>query len=89
VASGAPGAIALVRAGRHSVRLASGYENLATRRPMRPRDASGQRAKTFVATVVLQLADDGTLALDDTVERWLPGLVIRAVSKSEPRGAAR
>nr|BFE77775.1 hypothetical protein GCM10020093_003760 [Planobispora longispora] len=31
--------------------------------------------KTFVATVVLQLAEEGTLSLDDTVERWLPGVV--------------
>ncbi|GAA2699269.1 hypothetical protein GCM10010412_095650 [Nonomuraea recticatena] len=31
--------------------------------------------KTFVATVVLQLVGEGRLALDDTVERWLPGLV--------------
>src|SRR4051794_21338800 len=56
VSSGAPGAIALVHDGRHSVRLASGYENLATRRPMGPRDRFrvGSVTKTFVATVVLQ-----------------------------------
>src|SRR4051794_14141056 len=77
VSSGAPGAIALVRGGRRSVRLVSGYENLATRRPMRPGDRFriGSVTKTFVATVVLQLAGEGTLALDDTVERWLPGPV--------------
>src|SRR3954468_6637644 len=77
VSSGAPGAIALVRDGRRSLRLVSGYENLATRRPMRPRDRFrvGSVTKTFVATVVLQLAGEGRLALEDTVERWLPGLV--------------
>jgi D-alanyl-D-alanine carboxypeptidase len=31
--------------------------------------------KTFVATVVLELAGEGALSLDDTVERWVPGLV--------------
>lgn len=31
--------------------------------------------KTFVSTVVLQLVGEGRLSLDDTVERWLPGLV--------------
>ncbi|AKG46826.1 beta-lactamase [Streptomyces xiamenensis] len=31
--------------------------------------------KALVATVVLQLVDEGELALDDTVDRWLPGLV--------------
>ncbi|MFF2021439.1 serine hydrolase domain-containing protein [Streptomyces sp. NPDC058171] len=31
--------------------------------------------KTFVATVLLQQEAEGKLDLDDTVERWLPGLV--------------
>lgn len=31
--------------------------------------------KTFVATVALQLVDEGKLSLDDTVEKWLPGLI--------------
>ncbi|MBG0822495.1 beta-lactamase family protein [Planomonospora sp. ID91781] len=31
--------------------------------------------KMFVATVMLQLAGEGRLSLDDTVERWLPGVV--------------
>ncbi|PTH83679.1 peptidase [Streptomyces sp. A244] len=31
--------------------------------------------KTFVATVLLQLEAEGRLDLDDTVERWLPGVV--------------
>ncbi|WP_380280183.1 serine hydrolase domain-containing protein [Kitasatospora purpeofusca] len=31
--------------------------------------------KSFVATVVLQLVGDGRLSLDDSVERWLPGVV--------------
>lgn len=35
----------------------------------------GSITKTFVATVVLQLVDEGRLALSDPVERHLPGLV--------------
>ncbi|GAA2208707.1 serine hydrolase domain-containing protein [Nonomuraea monospora] len=35
----------------------------------------GSVTKTFVATVVLQLVDEGELALDDPIERHLPGLV--------------
>ncbi len=31
--------------------------------------------KTYVATLVLQLAEEGVLSLDDTVEQWLPGTV--------------
>jgi D-alanyl-D-alanine carboxypeptidase len=32
-------------------------------------------SKTFVATIVLELAHEGVLSLDDTLARWLPGLV--------------
>jgi D-alanyl-D-alanine carboxypeptidase len=35
----------------------------------------GSITKSFVATVVLQLVGERKLALDDTVERWLPGVV--------------
>ncbi len=31
--------------------------------------------KTFVAIVALQLVEEGVLALDDTVDEWLPGVV--------------
>lgn len=76
-ATGAPGAIAFVRDGDQTLRLTSGYGNLETKEPMRPTDRFriGSVTKTFVATVALQLAGEGTLALDDTIERWLPGLV--------------
>ncbi|WP_040808286.1 serine hydrolase domain-containing protein [Nocardia concava] len=32
-------------------------------------------SKTLVATVILQLEAEGKLGLDDTVERWLPGVM--------------
>ncbi|HEX2313772.1 MAG TPA: serine hydrolase domain-containing protein, partial [Thermomonospora sp.] len=35
----------------------------------------GSTTKTFVAVVVLQLVAEGRLTLDDTVDRWLPGVV--------------
>lgn len=35
----------------------------------------GSVTKTYVATVVLQLAGEGALSLDDTAEDWLPGVV--------------
>ena len=57
--------------------VTSGVADLTTRRPVSPygyfRIASV--TKTFVATVILQLAGEGRLSLDDTVERWLPGVV--------------
>ncbi|MGW4530875.1 serine hydrolase domain-containing protein [Nocardia sp. NPDC004340] len=55
----------------------SGTADLATGDPV-PSDGyfrMASTAKTFVATVVLQLAGEGTLTLDDTVERWLPDVV--------------
>ncbi|MDG4784791.1 serine hydrolase [Micromonospora sp. WMMD1102] len=55
----------------------SGVADLPGKRPVPPdghfRIAS--TAKSFVAVVALQLVGEGRLGLDDTVERWLPGLV--------------
>jgi D-alanyl-D-alanine carboxypeptidase len=77
VAAGAPGALVLVRDGDRTQRLTSGLGNLATRSPIRVSDRTriGGITKTFTATVVLQLAGEGRLALEDTVERWLPGRI--------------
>ncbi|WP_329518855.1 serine hydrolase domain-containing protein [Spirillospora sp. NBC_01491] len=62
--------------GRNQI-ATSGVADLTTRRQVSPdgyfRIASV--TKTFVATVILQLVGDGELSLDDTVERWLPGVV--------------
>jgi D-alanyl-D-alanine carboxypeptidase len=74
---GAPGALAVVRTPAGSTRAEAG---LARRRP-RTAMAAGDRfrvasiTKTFVATVVLQLVAEQRIGLDDSVERWLPGLV--------------
>ncbi len=34
---------------------------------------NGAVAITYMSTLLLQLVDDGTFALDDTIDRWLPG----------------
>jgi D-alanyl-D-alanine carboxypeptidase len=77
VAAGAPGAIAFVRDGDRTIRLSSGYGNLAPKTPIRVADRFriGGLTKTFTATVVLQLVGEGKVALDDTVEQWLPGAI--------------
>jgi D-alanyl-D-alanine carboxypeptidase len=74
---GAPGAVVLTRRGARTRRVARGYADRATRRPMRAGDRFriGSLTKTFTAAVVLQLAGEDELGLDDTVEQWLPGLV--------------
>lgn len=45
--------------------------------PMVPHDRFrvASISKVFVATVILQMVEEGTLSLDDTVEQWMPGLV--------------
>jgi D-alanyl-D-alanine carboxypeptidase len=77
VAAGAVGALAEVRDGHGVWRGTSGVAQLGTTRPV-PVDGrfrAGSITKSFVATVVLQLAGEGRLRLDDTVEAWMPGVV--------------
>jgi len=54
-----------------------GVADLGTGRPMRATDRLriGSITKTFTATVVMQLVDEGRIGLDDPVERYLPGLI--------------
>ncbi|MFE4334608.1 serine hydrolase domain-containing protein [Streptomyces sp. NPDC056831] len=64
------------RPGRDLV-ATSGVAEAGTDRPV-PRNGYFRMASTgkaLVATVVLQLVAERKLALDDTVDRWLPGLV--------------
>jgi D-alanyl-D-alanine carboxypeptidase len=77
VATGVPGVILLARDGNRTIRVTGGYGTLETKAPMRATDRFrvGSLTKTFVSTVALQLADEGTLSLDDSVEHWLPGVV--------------
>ncbi|MEU0740837.1 serine hydrolase domain-containing protein [Streptomyces sp. NPDC006134] len=66
-----------VRDGRRTVAAGAGEAALGTGRPV-PDGARFRAAsvtKSFVAVTVLQLAAEGRLSLDDTVEHWLPGLV--------------
>ncbi len=53
---------------------ASGSANLADDIPMSPEGAFriGSITKMFTATVILQLAEDGVLTLDDPLAQWLP-----------------
>jgi D-alanyl-D-alanine carboxypeptidase len=77
VAAGAPGAVVLVRDGDRIVRLSSGRGNLDPRTPIQVNDRYriGGLTKTFTATVVLQLVGEGSVALDDTLEEWVPGAI--------------
>jgi D-alanyl-D-alanine carboxypeptidase len=77
VAAGVPGALALVRGGDRTQSAAVGLADVGVRRKLEAGDRfrAGSVTKTFVATVVLQLASEGQLRLDDPISRWLPGLL--------------
>jgi len=57
-----------------SVELASGLSDRDAGTPMTPghRLGVGSVTKTWVATLVLQLVDEGALTLDDPLSRWFP-----------------
>ncbi len=55
----------------------AGVADRSTREAVDVRDRFriASATKTFVATVMLQLVGEGRVSLDDTVEKWLPGVV--------------
>ena len=73
----APGAAALALGGGGTRFASAGLADVRTGRRIRQshRFRAGSVTKTLVAAVVLQLADERRLDLDDTVEEHLPGLV--------------
>ena len=75
--AGVPGVLAAVRDGRHEWQAAAGHAYATKPRPMQPwmRHRIGSITKTFVATTVLQLVDEGRLGLDDPIGQWLPETV--------------
>jgi D-alanyl-D-alanine carboxypeptidase len=84
VKAGAPGALVYVRTPTGVRSAAAGFANLAPRATMRTshRYRVASVTKTFVSTVVLLLEAEGKLRVDDSVERWLPGLVPNGTSIS-------
>jgi D-alanyl-D-alanine carboxypeptidase len=73
----APGATAYVRGPQGTWTGSAGLADVERRIPM-PVDARMRLesvSKIWTATLVLQLAQEGKLRLDDTVERLLPGLL--------------
>ncbi|MBN2306165.1 MAG: beta-lactamase family protein [Anaerolineae bacterium] len=53
---------------------ASGYADLETQTPLQPDDPFqiGSITKTFTAALVLQLAEEGVLTIEDPLADWLP-----------------
>jgi D-alanyl-D-alanine carboxypeptidase len=78
VADGQPGVIVMTRRGTDVSHVTAGVGDHATGQPMQPRDRVhiGSVTKTFVATVVLQLVAARRLSLQDSVQKWLPGVIV-------------
>jgi D-alanyl-D-alanine carboxypeptidase len=77
VADGQPGVIIMTRRGQQVSYVTAGLADKATHQPMQPQDRVhiGSITKTFVSTVVLQLAAERRLSLNDSVQKWLPGVI--------------
>ncbi|MFD8570339.1 serine hydrolase domain-containing protein [Streptomyces sp. NPDC059639] len=77
VRAGVPGVAAQVKDASSLWFGGSGVGNTKTGQPRSAVDRYriGSMTKTFVATVLLQLEAEKKLSLDDTVEKWLPGVV--------------
>jgi D-alanyl-D-alanine carboxypeptidase len=78
IAAGVPGAVLVVDDPQaEPIALAAGVSDIESGRATRVGDRFriGSLTKSYVATVVLQLDEEGKLSLDDTVEQWLPGLL--------------
>lgn len=73
---GPPGIAALVQRGDRAVLHRAGTADLASAAPIQAFDSMrlASVSKAFSGAVALSLAADGTLSLDDTVGKWLPGL---------------
>lgn len=72
-----PGVIFAVKKGTDFWSYASGEANVESKKPMEA-DYSfriGSITKSFVGVVAMQLAGEKKLSLDDSVEKWLPGVV--------------
>jgi D-alanyl-D-alanine carboxypeptidase len=81
-----PGATTYYREPTHAAWMGSaGLGELTARVPMRPYDRirAGSILKTFVATVTLQMVEEGKLALDQTLPALLPAAVVGRVPSAE------
>ena len=72
--NGAPGVVAAVQIGTGAPTIVASGTDAKTGAPLDPHVpfAIASITKTFVGTLVLQLADDGTVALDDLLAKYVP-----------------
>ncbi|MFD9092333.1 serine hydrolase domain-containing protein [Streptomyces collinus] len=77
VRAGVPGVTATAKDAHGTWSTTAGTGDVRTGAPRSAADRYrvGSITKTFVSTVLLQLEAEGRISLDDSVERWLPGVV--------------
>ena len=77
VSGSIPGAILFVRQGARSYTVTAGYADKAKKVPMRASDVFpiGSTTKSYTAVLVMRLVAKGKIRLDDTVSKYLPGLL--------------
>ena len=86
-AAGFPGAtIGFVLADGRSGSVSTGVSDLATKRPLVPTDLmlAGSIGKTFVAAVMIQLAQEGKVNLDYSIESRSMRPVFTAADRQRP-----
>lgn len=74
VAAGVPGMVVFVRSGDQAATITAGVGDVTTARPIRRDDRFriASITKSFVAALVVRLAQDHMLQLDDSVAQYLP-----------------
>ena len=74
---GYPGILANISKGGKTWSYAAGIADVRTKKTMKAdfRFRIGSVTKTFIATVLLQLSGENRLNLDDSIEKWLPGVI--------------
>lgn len=74
-----PGMVVWIDAPGYRFEGASGFANVMDETRMPPEGAFriGSITKMFTATVIVQLAEDGVLTLDDPLSQWLPEVAAR------------
>ncbi|MFB7121137.1 serine hydrolase domain-containing protein [Bacillus tropicus] len=74
---GYPGILANISKSGKTWSYTAGVADVRTKKPMKAdfRFRIGSVTKTFIATVLLQLSGENRLNLDDSIEKWLPGVI--------------
>ncbi|EEL39734.1 D-stereospecific peptide hydrolase [Bacillus toyonensis] len=74
---GAPGILAKAYNNGKTSSYTAGVADLSIKKPVKSdyRFRIGSVTKTFTATTVLQLVGENRVQLDDSIEKWLPGLI--------------